>query len=435
VISPSLFNILRYPRVCVRIRHPSRLLAHTAILLRFPRLVLSIQKLVWLEMKRKMADMDLDTMMEDLSTLCKTPPIPRKHPNRAFYKYRTPLLPTPQERPEMEMVGPPMYRFGSPSELVPKPLFSRSNTLPSQPFQCQSDIVKSPSPLFSRRNTLPPRLSRYATAEKARSPLSSGEGARSTEPIRCDSMEPTPAPTPHEDGPKVSKRKTFPPRPAHATTVEYPASLFCRAHAQPCAPPHFGPAEPTSPSIRPNNSRMDSFPSRVKRVATADNCPPLCRASSVRAPGPTRFVPLDPPSPIILSPTLSNTNSSISSPTPSLCSTDMDSFCSSTPSTPATSPPSSPKFRTPVLNTSYFTPSSWTVAPSPSPFYTPRHLLRRKKTPRKDTLRVLRAKESDACLQQTYDQRTSTYLDGFVFPGIKSVLETPVKEMGRMSFT
>jgi hypothetical protein len=378
-------------------------------------------------------DLDLDTMMEDLSTLCKTPPLPRKHPHREFYKYRTSLPPTPQEQPEMEMVGPPMYRFGSPhSELVPKPLFSRSNTLPSQPFRFQSDdIVKSPSPLFSRRNTLPPRFSRYATAEKAHSPLSIEESVSSSRAIRCDSMEPSPTATSYEDDFKVSKRKSFPPRPAHVTTVEYPASLFCRAHARPCEP-HFGPAAPTSPKnltpVRPNNSRKDSFPSRVKRVAAADNCQtPLCGRGSVRAPGPTRFVPLDPPSPIILSPTISNTSSAVSSPTPSLCSTDVDSFCSSTPSTP-----SSPKFRTPQL-TSYFAPTCWTVAPSPTPIYNPRHLLRRKKSPRKDTLRGLRAKESDACLQRIYDSRTSAYLDGFVFPGIKTVLETPEKEFGRMS--
>jgi hypothetical protein len=377
-------------------------------------------------------------MMMDLSTLCKTPPIPRKHPNRAFYQYRTSLPPTLQEQPEMEMVGPPMFQFGSHSELVPKPLFSRSNTLPSQPFQFESDIVKGPSPLFSRRNTLPPRLSRHAAAEKCRSPLSSGESAQASGPVRCDSMEPTPA---HDDeDSKVSKRKSFPPCLSPAP-VEYPPSLFCRAHARPCEPPHSGPTESTTrmdlAPVHSNSIKTDSFPSRVKRVATAGKCyqTSLVRHDSARASGPTRFTSMDPPSPIILSPVTSHTNSTVSSPTPSLCLTDVESFCSSTPSTPGTTPPSTPKFRTPSLTTSYFTPSCWTGAPSPSPIYSPRHLLRRKKSPRRDNLRNLRAKDSEACLQRVYDQRTSAYLDSFTFPQINTVLETPEKELGRMSFT
>jgi len=43
------------------------------------------------------------------------------------------------------------------------------------------------------------------------------------------------------------------------------------------------------------------------------------------------------------------------------------------------------------------------------------HTLRRKPSPRRETLRSLRAKESDACLQRIYDRQTIAYLDGKMF--------------------
>ncbi|KAF1829333.1 hypothetical protein BDW02DRAFT_169889 [Decorospora gaudefroyi] len=337
-------------------------------------------------MKRKMED--LETMMEETLTLCRTPPVPRKHPYREFYQYRKSLPSTPTETPEMEMVGPPMFHFGSQPELVPKPLFSRSKTLPPQPHPFHADIVKSPSPLFSRRNTLPPRLSRYTTAGKGSSPLKKG--------------------------------------------------------AQSSRPTSFAYAEFASPQIQSpdaydfNTNKRNSFPTHVSRVATVENRPPLFSRKSARPPAPSHFAPGEPPSPIILSPITSNagSGSTYSSPTPSLCSSDVASFNSSTPSTPATSPPSSPTFHTRPL-TRNFAPSCWTVAPSSTPVYSPPRKLRRRKSPRKDTLRGLRAKESDACLQRIYDERTSAYLNGSMFSGkllssgLNMVLETPEEDIGR----
>jgi len=42
-------------------------------------------------------------------------------------------------------------------------------------------------------------------------------------------------------------------------------------------------------------------------------------------------------------------------------------------------------------------------------------LLRRKPSPKQLSLRALRAKESDACLQRIYERQTMAYLDGTVF--------------------
>jgi hypothetical protein len=45
----------------------------------------------------------------------------------------------------------------------------------------------------------------------------------------------------------------------------------------------------------------------------------------------------------------------------------------------------------------------------------PRRSLRRRKPPTDESLRSLRAKQSDACLQRMYDEQTSAYLNGTMF--------------------
>lgn len=84
-------------------------------------------------------------------------------------------------------------------------------------------------------------------------------------------------------------------------------------------------------------------------------------------------------------------------------------------STPATSPPSSPNSRPRSLT--YSSPPPTWLAPLVAPEPMPRQSLRRKKSPRKETLRSIRAKESDACLQRVYDQRLSGYLDDSMLRG------------------
>jgi hypothetical protein len=54
-------------------------------------------------------------------------------------------------------------------------------------------------------------------------------------------------------------------------------------------------------------------------------------------------------------------------------------------------------------------------APAPRPT----RPLRRKVSPTHETLRSLRAKESDACLQRVYDEQVSAYLSGALFPRLR----------------
>jgi hypothetical protein len=96
----------------------------------------------------------------------------------------------------------------------------------------------------------------------------------------------------------------------------------------------------------------------------------------------------------------------------------VDSIAASPPCTPATSVPNSPSLRAQSF-TSLSPPPTLTM-PSPVPDPTPRPMLKRKKTPRRESLRSLRAKDSDASLQKMYDQRTSVYLD--LTPPAKSAL-------------
>ncbi|CAG5186320.1 uncharacterized protein ALTATR162_LOCUS11551 [Alternaria atra] len=333
-------------------------------------------------MKRKMAE-DLDVLFEETLTLCETPPVPRRHPNRVLQQYKKSLPTTPTEKPEMEKNGPPMFHFGEQTEMSPKPLFNRSNSLPSrsnrpslpsrpsEPFQFNpDDIVKSPTPLFGRRNTLPSKVRRAVAAERKPSPLSR-----------------------REDAPPSSA-------PTHTTPKEPTSQALSRKD----------PNNKTTPNPKKNTSKPPvSTPQRYQGVRVVDikRPSPLSGKGSARRPGPTRSAPVQPESPIVLSPVISNSGSSVaSSPSPSVFS-DSASFCPSSPSTPATSPPGSPT--THARSLSYFAPSHWTIKPSPSPIYVPRQKLRRKDSPRMDTLRTLRAKESDAMLQKEYDQHWEEY--------------------------
>jgi hypothetical protein len=53
------------------------------------------------------------------------------------------------------------------------------------------------------------------------------------------------------------------------------------------------------------------------------------------------------------------------------------------------------------------------------PCYAPTPRLRRTKTPKTETLRDLRAKGSDMCLQRVYEHQLELYLNGTLFPRMK----------------
>lgn len=91
------------------------------------------------------------------------------------------------------------------------------------------------------------------------------------------------------------------------------------------------------------------------------------------------------------------------------------SSSSSVSSSPPTSAPGSPSSRPASLTYAFPPPdverwgTNWEPAPAP------RHCLRRKPSPRKESLRSLRTKESEACLQRAYDQQLDAYLSGSLF--------------------
>lgn len=78
---------------------------------------------------------------------------------------------------------------------------------------------------------------------------------------------------------------------------------------------------------------------------------------------------------------------------------------SSQTSSPPNSPSSRPRSLSCISSTSSFI--EWGSSPM--------HALRRKPSPKRDTLRALRAKDSDASLQRIYENQTSAYLNGNLF--------------------
>ncbi|KAF1945686.1 hypothetical protein EJ02DRAFT_509357 [Clathrospora elynae] len=436
-------------------------------------------------MKRKVEDLeermaDLDVKMDDIITLCRTPPVPRRHPHRQFYQYRSPLPPSPaeacQHQVETELVPRPLLNRSMtlPAEVMhfatvvksPSPLFSRSNTLPPASARniCVSPVEKSPSPLFSRRKTLPPgstRNMRVRPEEESPSPLFSrsntlppGSARRHVAPVekipspfgsksrtlppgsaRCIHVSPVGkcrSPLSNEvhvasleksPSPLFSRRKTSPPETPAATIERGPTPLFKRTTLPPETPAAIIERGPT-----PLFKRRTTLPSETQTVTMERSPTPLFKRRTTLPPEATQFATVGPSWPS-LSPVISN--SSTSSPAPSLCFSDAS--ISSTPlSTPATSPHSSPKLSMRPL-TYHFAPSVWTIPPA-TPVPGIRQSLRRKKSPRIETLRGLRAKDSEACLQKVYTQRTSAYMDGSMFAGkllpsgFRMVLESPGEE-------
>lgn len=93
----------------------------------------------------------------------------------------------------------------------------------------------------------------------------------------------------------------------------------------------------------------------------------------------------------------------------------------STPVSPGASSPSSPSSLPRWGSTSpTWSYASSTRSKSPSSAWgsaprSPTHFLRRKPSPKRESLRALRAKDSDACLQRIYEQQTLAYLEGTMF--------------------
>lgn len=125
------------------------------------------------------------------------------------------------------------------------------------------------------------------------------------------------------------------------------------------------------------------------------------------------YAVVEPQSPIYIS----STSSASTSRTPSLQSLRRSvSSTMSSMSTPLSSAPTSPYSQRRSLEMTCKSPSTvWytpVTGPEPQPL---RRSLRRRVSPIHDTLRNLRAKESDACLQRVCDKQVSAYLSGALF--------------------
>jgi hypothetical protein len=71
-----------------------------------------------------------------------------------------------------------------------------------------------------------------------------------------------------------------------------------------------------------------------------------------------------------------------------------------------------------VSSSSYSRMSTWSNSSASD--LQPRRSLRRRKLPTDESLRSLRAKQSDACLQRMYDEQTLAYLNGTMFTSARA---------------
>lgn len=130
--------------------------------------------------------------------------------------------------------------------------------------------------------------------------------------------------------------------------------------------------------------------------------PPTCAAYAVVEPQSPLYVPS-------ISSTSMSRSSSLQSSRRSVASS-MSSVSASWSSEPA-----SPYSQRRSLELTCTSPSTVWYMPACTPEPQPRRPLRRRVSPTHDTLRSLRAKESDACLQRVCDEQVDAYLSGTLF--------------------
>ena len=153
----------------------------------------------------------------------------------------------------------------------------------------------------------------------------------------------------------------------------------------------------------------DAFDIETKLVSE-----PSFSKPTVLPPTQAAYAVVEPQSPIYIP----SVSSASVSRTPSLQSSrrSISSSISSI-TTPFSSAPTTPYSQRRSLQlTCKSTSTVWyTPVTSPEP-QAPRRPLRRRVSPTHDTLRNLRAKESDACLQKVCQEQVSAYLSGTLFP-------------------
>lgn len=149
---------------------------------------------------------------------------------------------------------------------------------------------------------------------------------------------------------------------------------------------------------------------------------PLFSRPTVLPPTSAAYAVVEPQSPIYVP-------SASMSRTPSLRSTrrSINSSISSM-SSPLSSAPTSPYSQRRPLELTCTSPSTKWYTPICTPEDQPRRPLRRRVSPIHDTLRNLRAKESDACLQRVCGEQVSAYLSGTLFSRTRFKPELALEE-------
>jgi hypothetical protein len=297
-------------------------------------------------------------------TLSPTPEIPERSPFRRPYAYEKPLPPLPDDFFQLE------------TELVPKPLFSRARTLPSRAIHVATIELPppgAPSPIIypSDVSTVASNRSSIVSVASSR-PSTAATSIFSEAPSRTSSFTRT-TPTPswiaplHVSKPLLSRSATAPTRRTSGTSARFESpntsrgDYYSESPTQRLAPPRTSPQTCFSPppvwpppthNTKPHFGRSTTVPlrptARVSLDLPARPLSDICHAET-----PVRICPLSLPPP------------------------------RTSPLTCFSPEPVSPRVQT--------TPT--------------RPTLRRKETPRKETLRSLRAKDSDGCMRRSFDQQ------------------------------
>ncbi|KAF2819710.1 hypothetical protein CC86DRAFT_374855 [Ophiobolus disseminans] len=310
--------------------------------------------------------------LETLMTLSPTPPLPERSPYRRPSGYDKPLPPLPDDFFQLE------------TELVPKPLFSRMRTLPSKAIHVATIELPSPgvpSPIIypSDISTVASNRSSIVSVASSR-PSTAATSVPSEAPSRTSSFtQTTPlwAPPRHVPKPMLGRSATLPTKRTFSTTARF-ASLFPSSAARASAS-STGPATPSIPPPRSSPQTCFSPPPMWP--------PPM---QDIMKPHFSRSATLPPTTP---------QRGSLDLPTRPLS----DICHAETPM--RICPLSLPPPRTSPLTCFSPEPVGPRVAMTPT-----RPTLRRKETPRKETLRSLRAKDSDICMRRSLDLPRSSFM-------------------------
>ncbi|OAL01280.1 hypothetical protein IQ06DRAFT_139469 [Phaeosphaeriaceae sp. SRC1lsM3a] len=192
--------------------------------------------------------------------------------------------------------------------------------------------------------------------------------------------------------PLFSRRATLPPKTCHVITVELPS---------PGLSPIILPSDTST--ISSNRSSIISVSSsRPSTATTFVQTEPSSRTASLTS---ASFVPVWVPPPHVAKPLFGRSNtlpSRATRPATAATSTQrpVTSIFSFEPSIKV------PALKLPPTRTSCFSPAPVWTPPKRAPDSLPKRPLRRKETPRKETLRSLRAKDSVSCLQASPVRQT-----------------------------